>query len=299
MLRCALSRRGCLRLPKATSGPLRLACSKTLPTESIAAAAKLEGAASALPATSTPHAQTDEGSSIARAGASRSTAAALPDPLVPPVGPIVLYRNMWVRSMRMVLRLKVLHLGVGLGAVFPISIFLLRDLASPLELGFLASLAGAAVVTGATMSWYCERIAQQISWRASERMLEVSTLTMWGARRDRYFGLEQIDPTYASSGPNESEVDKVLVPLNVFQRETKDNESHVSEITFLLLRIPVNVKEPIALARLLSGLPPFPPGEPQLKRAASELSPSAHEPGDDQSIKLEPVGAVTADRLRV
>lgn len=114
--------------------------------------------------------------------------------------------------MRMVLRLKVLHLGVGLGVVFPASVVLLgsQGSASATELGLLASLAGGAIMAGASMSWYCERIAQQISWRAAEQVLEVSTLTMYGARRDRHFKLDQVEPTYAPGGPDEGEIGKVL-----------------------------------------------------------------------------------------
>ena len=42
---------------------------------------------------------------------------------------------------------------------------------------------------GVTVSWYCERFVQELSWRPSAEALRVSTLTMWGDRRDRDFPL--------------------------------------------------------------------------------------------------------------
>ena len=74
---------------------------------------------------------------------------------------------------------QVLQLGLGMGVFVPAG----AALGGFGEVGA----AGAATVTGVmagtigvagTMSWYCERLVGEISWRPAERALRISTLTM-------------------------------------------------------------------------------------------------------------------------
>ena len=105
----------------------------------------------------------------------------------------VIYRFAWVRSLRIMLRLKILQLSGGLGIMAPV---VAAAGGNPMGAADTAALAGLGVGTLAvagSLSWYCERLAMQISW--AEARLRISTLTIWGHRRDRDYALDDISPT--------------------------------------------------------------------------------------------------------
>src|SRR6056297_951008 len=108
-------------------------------------------------------------------------------PTAPP--PTLIYRFAWVKSLRMLMRMKVLQIGGGLGVVLPATQLLGPSGAhGAAELGALAGLSCGIVAFASTCSWYCERLVQELRVVDGHR-LRISTLTMWGHRKDREFEL--------------------------------------------------------------------------------------------------------------
>ena len=105
-----------------------------------------------------------------------------------------LYRFAHVKALSALLRLKGLHLTAGVAVLLPTySVVTSGGLGS---LGIAEAATLLAVVTGTigagtTLSWYCERIVGELSYRrktsSGPASLRVSTLTMWGGRVDRDF----------------------------------------------------------------------------------------------------------------
>ena len=187
----------------------------------------------------------------------------------------VIYRFAWVRSVRMMLRAKVLQLGGGLGLAAPV---LAAAEGNPLGMGdtaVLAAVAGGTLVVGNCLSWcasrrrgrapgsaptlrrrYCERFAMQISWREpavgeerEARPLRVSTLTMWGNRRDTDYSLADVSRTLGAHeelAPSAGRRAQPYVPLRV------------GGLTYVLMNSPTNIREPHAVNQLLRGRPLFP-----------------------------------------
>eukprot|EP00967_Tisochrysis_lutea_P049689 scaffold60919_cov41-Tisochrysis_lutea.AAC.2 len=137
--------------------------------------------------------------------------------------------------------MKVLQLGGGLGVVLPATQLLGG---STVELASLAALSCGALGVASSCSWYCERIVQELRVLDRSR-LRVSTLTMWGHRRDREFELAACEPTFGPGGPEAQEASKAFVPL------------HISGTSFMLIKHPLNMVDPQAVNRLLCGLHPF------------------------------------------
>lgn len=166
--------------------------------------------------------------------------------MLPAPPPTLIYRFAWVKSLRMLMRMKVLQIGGGLGLVLPATQLLGPSGAhSAAELGALAGLSCGIMAFASTCSWYCERLVQELRVLDGHR-LRISTLTMWGHRKDREFELSACEPTYGLGGPEAAEAANAMVPL------------HVGGTTFLLITHPLNLVQPHALRRLLCGLPPVP-----------------------------------------
>ena len=60
------------------------------------------------------------------------------------------------------------------------------------ELGVMGGILAGTVACGASMSWYCERFVGELSWRPAARALRVSTLNVWGNRKDRDIPVAQL-----------------------------------------------------------------------------------------------------------
>ena len=91
------------------------------------------------------------------------------------------------------LRVKIVQLVGGVGVFIPV--------ATLLQGGVIPTLTDVSVVTATmvgtigvagSMSWYCERIVGELSWRPENSALRVSTLTMWGDRRDVDFKVDEL-----------------------------------------------------------------------------------------------------------
>ena len=50
----------------------------------------------------------------------------------------------------------------------------------------------------------CDRL-QELAWRPSEQAIRISTLTMWGDRRDRDYPVATLQPSFGASGPEDDE----------------------------------------------------------------------------------------------
>ena len=99
--------------------------------------------------------------------------------------PIRLYRFQQIKILRALLRVKVLQLGAGVCVFLPsASIISNGGLPSLAEGSLVAAVVGGTIVAGSTMSWYTERIVGEMAWLPARNSLRVSTLTMWGDRRD-------------------------------------------------------------------------------------------------------------------
>jgi len=79
----------------------------------------------------------------------------------------------------MLLRMKVLQIGGGLGVVIPATqLFSVTAIDNTFELGVVAGLSVGAVAVASTCSWYCERLVQELRLEGGGKRLRVSTLTM-------------------------------------------------------------------------------------------------------------------------
>ena len=148
-----------------------------------------------------------------------------------------IYRFAWVKPLRMLLRMKILQLGGGLGVVVPAAQLLgptggLGQ--STYELGVLAGLSCGAVAVATTCSWYCERLVQELRLVGGGK-IRVSTLNMWGSRKDADFPLSAVEPTYSPEGPDASEAGKAMVPL------------HLGGTTFMLVSDAFYIVSPLNL----------------------------------------------------
>ena len=158
----------------------------------------------------------------------------------PPV--ITLYRFAWVRSLRMLLRLKALQVGSIAAVALPATALLSSDqaLGAGAYAGVVAITIGVAGL-GGSMAWYCERFVQQLDWMPHSQSIRVSTLTMWGNRLDRDFPVAQVNPTWDVTGPSPQEEGQRVVPL------------HLSYTTFMIVNHSKSVKSRTLLNELLRG----------------------------------------------
>ena len=99
--------------------------------------------------------------------------------------PVRLYRFGYILPLRALLRVKVVQLALGVGVVLPVlSVLASGTLPTLAEGAVVAAVSGGTIAAAGTMSWYCERIVGELTWRPVSRTLRVSTLTMFGDRRD-------------------------------------------------------------------------------------------------------------------
>lgn len=217
-----------------------------------------------------------------------------------------IYRFKFVRGLRQLLRMKVsflhaqpsgharlihhvccqiLQLGLGVGVIAPV--FLIcgggGQGLDPTGIMTLVGITTGTLGAASTMSWYCQRLACEISWRPVERVLRISTLTMvrcnpvppqhghgnplpideracicpaqWGDRHDRDFLEEHLTELGFSAQP--------LQPGDNFEGFKGGKNLQIAGHNFLIHIDPRinNVVEIAALTRLLTGKLPFPDAE--------------------------------------
>ena len=192
-----------------------------------------------------------------------------------------LYRFAYVKPLAALLRLKALHLTAGVAVALPAYSVVSSGGLSALDLTECVGLGAVVVGTlgaGATLSWYCERIVGQVSWRREG--LRISTLNVWGRRIDRDFPpdalvREGFSPTVANAAvaaaaginpyPKEG-----LVPFDLGGK------------TFIFWWGRRHVLQPDALANVLvARAMPFPPHDiAKMGRQGAGPQTDAHESKD-------------------
>ena len=111
-----------------------------------------------------------------------------------PDTPVRIYRLNQIKMLRAMLRVKVIQLGGGVAVLLPsASIISNGGLPSLAEGSMVAAVVGGTLVAGSTISWYAERIVGEINWLPKQKSLMISTLTMWGERRDRTLSLDELE----------------------------------------------------------------------------------------------------------
>ena len=99
------------------------------------------------------------------------------------------------------------------------------------------------------MSWYCERLIGELSWRCN--VLTVSTLTMWGERHDREYTADYLLSRGFAAQVNRPDGTNPY-PTSGFVPLELDGK------TYILIWGKRHVHEPEALANVLHGALPFP-----------------------------------------
>jgi hypothetical protein len=158
---------------------------------------------------------------------------------------VVLYRFAWIKSLRILLRAKLLQLTAGVGICVPaLQIYSAGGTLGLYDYGVIAAFSGGTIAVGSTLSWYARRFAGEIAFLPKSDQIEVSTLTMAGHRLDRQYASSDVGQSLPASTA-ETELQSLhgahMVPLNV------------DEHTYMLVGRPPHVREPAALAALLAG----------------------------------------------
>ena len=144
------------------------------------------------------------------------------------------------------LRVKVVQLGGGVAVLLPsASIISNGGLPSLAEGSMVAAVVGGTLVAGSTISWYAERIVGEMAWLPAQKALRVSTLTMWGERKDRDITADELlrdglsSPPPPGSGLLEEYPEPGFAPMKLCGK------------TYVCVWAPRNVEHPEAMARLL------------------------------------------------
>ena len=107
--------------------------------------------------------------------------------------PVRLYRFAHITALRALLRMKAIQMVAGVGVVLPaVTVLSTGSMPTLADGAAIATTAVATVAVAGSLSWYCERIVGEASWRPISRTLRISTLTMWGERRDADFSAAEL-----------------------------------------------------------------------------------------------------------
>ena len=158
---------------------------------------------------------------------------------------VVLYRFAWIKSLRLLLRAKLLQLTAGVGICVPaLQIYSAGGTLGLYDYGVIAAFSGGTIAVGSTLSWYARRFAGEIAFLPKSDQIEVSTLTMAGHRLDRQYAPTDVHQSLPASTA-EAELQSLhgahMVPFNII------------DDTYMLVGRPPHVREPAALAALLAG----------------------------------------------
>lgn len=106
----------------------------------------------------------------------------------------LLYRFQWIKQLRFVSRVKVLHVGVVVSLTWPMSYWYSSGLISFSTL--TCALVGALGTTAGlvALSYFFRRVVGEISIDEDTQEVTISSLTFWGNRRNRAFPLTSLIP---------------------------------------------------------------------------------------------------------
>lgn len=162
--------------------------------------------------------------------------------------PVRIYRFAHIRSLRALLRVKVLQLGAGVGVGFPVVTALSTGgLPTAAEGAAVAAIAGGTIAVGASLSWYCERLVGELNWLPKAQSLRISTLTMWGQRLDSDVSAEQL----AQDGYTKPVISPGAPASAPSYPSTGLNPLQLNGKTYIFVWGARHVQQPEALARLL------------------------------------------------
>ena len=118
------------------------------------------------------------------------------------------YRLPWIKHLRFISRVKILHVAIVTALTWPMSIWYAQGLVSTTSL--TASIVAAAATTVGLfgLSYFLRRVVGQIDLNKDDSTVVISTLTFWGNRRDCVYHLSDIVPLTESG----------FEPHNIFHR---------------------------------------------------------------------------------
>lgn len=106
----------------------------------------------------------------------------------------VLYRFKWIKQLRFISRVKILHVAVMTSLTWPMSYWYSSGLVSFPTL--ICAIAGAAGTTAGlvALSYFFRRVVGEVSIDESTKKVTISSLTFWGNRRNRTFPPTSVVP---------------------------------------------------------------------------------------------------------
>lgn len=97
----------------------------------------------------------------------------------------LLYRSPWVRHVRMILRLKVLHVGIIGGLCCPLVVASSAGTQNRRRDWALAGATGlCSAVVAWTLGWSARRFVGELRFSPAAGLVKMSTLDVWGRRVD-------------------------------------------------------------------------------------------------------------------
>lgn len=106
----------------------------------------------------------------------------------------VLYRFKWMKHIRFISRVKILHVAFMTSFTCPITYwYLCGDISLN---SFICAVTGATGTTAGfvALSYFFRRIIGELSFHEATQQVTISSLTFWGNRRNRTFHLESFVP---------------------------------------------------------------------------------------------------------
>lgn len=107
---------------------------------------------------------------------------------------LVLYRFKWMKQLRFISRVKILHVAVVIMLTWPMSLWYFSGLVS-LPTIVSASFAALGTTAGLVgLSFFFRRVVGEISLNERNQNITISSLSFWGNRCDRTFPLTNLVP---------------------------------------------------------------------------------------------------------
>ena len=111
-----------------------------------------------------------------------------------PEDSLLLYRFKWIKHLRFISRVKILHVAVVSALTWPMSYWYSSGIISFPTL--VCAIAGAAGTTAGlvALSFFFRRVIGEISFHEDSQSVIISSLTFWGNRRNRILPLSSLVP---------------------------------------------------------------------------------------------------------
>ena len=106
----------------------------------------------------------------------------------------VLYRFRWIKQLRFISRVKIVHVAVVVSLVWPMSYWYSNGLISLPTLSCAVAGAVGTTVGLVAISYFFRRVVGELSIDEVTQKVTISSLTFWGNRRNRTFPLSSLVP---------------------------------------------------------------------------------------------------------